>query len=598
MPAPQGTLQFGPYFADGAFSVSRTASTASDPIQAKFILGVDLPRYAPVVVAYGNYSIVMRDCRAVRQIITSGTNGRWKALQIEDRRWRWRYPVIYGKYNIYLKGQKTSIPSNKKSVQQLATLCLQAMGEQNVDVSLLPSDVYPFTDFDGALASEQLETLIAPFGCVVTLDFNDQARIVKLGAGSQPPSDGRVMDFSKSFEPPVIPETLRVEGAPLLFQRDLPLEPVGYEADTFEVKPLADLSYCPTVSGVKTFAYCDAKFSQIADKKLRELAVSCIWKTYRVQRTNGSALDIPKPFGSQLPANTWKLDLKVATDEHRILPLSSHQLKLWHTEVIATGDKIPTITPAEIIGYFHDHKPSNKNNVDPVPATFDADFFKASQGDYLRTNYKEYIYQFGFSIDEEKNLIKFDKPMYRIKRSVGNVLSPDKHQPAYIVLRTAFQLRDPITWDFIRPFYDYKPGGAYVAQGVTHVLRVPDLEYECGVADARGYNQTPVAVFEAQARFYALKEIAKYAMGDSANIPAKGFLFDYFPDGSISSVRFERSDIGECTSQVDWQSENPTERVTYDEKIKRLAEIAQARFIVEERTRHAKAMARRGLVRR
>ena len=593
MVAPQGTLKYGTYQADGGFSISRTASVTADPIQAKFILGVDIPRYASIVVAYGASSIVMKDCRAVRQTISQGGSGRWKELQFEDRRWRWRFPVIYGTYNSFVKGKKTKIVSNRKNVQQLAALCLQAMGEPSVDVSLLPSDVYPFTDFAGALASEQLETLIQPFGCVVVLDFLDRVKIVKLGGGNRPPNDQRIMDYTLSFEPPVIPETLRIEGAPIVFQRDLPLEPVGYEVDTFEIKPIRQLSYCPGFGTAQaSFSKCDDKFSQITDKKLRELAVSCIFKLYRVQGTAGTYLDIPKPTGSQLPPATWKVQLTTGTDEHRILPLTSHQLKLFTPE---SGD---ALLPAEIIGYFHDGKQSQKNNVDPIPATFTADHFKRYQGDYIRKNDKKLIFQHDFSIDEEMNLVKFSAPLYCVSRTTGNVIGTTKRIDARVILRTGFHLRDPITWEPIRAFYDYKPSSPFVARGVTHVIRIEDLEYECGVADATGYHQTTVVDFEREARFYALKEIAKYAMGDSASVPAKGFLFDVSPDGSISSVRFERSDNGECTSIIDWQSENPVERVTYDEKVKRLKEKAQAQFIVDQRAKHARAAAKQGLKRK
>lgn len=585
MAVPQGRLIFAGYDADAGFQVSRTASTVADPIQAKFILGVDLPRYGNIQISYGNSFITLANCRVVRQTITQGSNGRYKDVQFEDRRWAWRFKNIYGQYNTYIRGVKT----NAKNVRQLATLCLNAMGEIGVDVSVLPDDVFPLAEFGGQLASEQLETLIQPFGVIVSLGMNDRVYLRKIGGGRTPPNDERIMDFTTAYEPPVIPETLRVEGAPIMFQRDLPLEAVGYEIDTFEVRPLKRLSYCPLVNGEKTFAYCSYDFRQLADPKKIELAQSCIWKLYRVQGTRNNPLRIPTPTGSRLSRDTWQVQLLNAVDVERIIPLSSNQLSLW--------SKFGGIVPAEIIGFFHDLRPSQLNNVNPVlddgpSPLFNADLFSGQQGDEFRKNKPEYIYHGSFEINEEEGLVTFGVPCYSIKRT-GNVVAPDKFQPAKILLRTSFIVRDPTTKEPIRQFYDYKPNSRYVSRGLTHTIRVDDLEYECGVADSRGLNQTVASKFEYQARKYALKEIAKYDLGESVSVPAKGFLFDYYPDGSINSIRLERSDAGECTTTVDWQSENPIERLTYDEKVRKLQELANNKFIANQKAVLARAQARR-----
>ena len=585
MAVPQGRLIFAGYDADAGFQVSRTASVVADPIQAKFILGVDLPRYGNIRISYGNSFITLANCRVVRQTITQGSNGRYKDVQFEDRRWAWRFKNIYGQYNTYIRGVKKSA----KNARQLATLCLQAMGEVGVDVSVLPDDVFPLAEFGGQLASEQLETLIQPFGVIVSLGMDDRVYLRKIGSGRNPPNDQRIMDFTTAYEPPVIPETLRVEGAPIMFQRDLPLEAVGYEIDTFEVKPLAKLSYCPTVDGQKTFAFCSYDFRQLADPKKIEIAQSCVWKLYRVQGKRGKSLKIPTPTGLRLPANTWSAQLLDNVDVERIIPLSSNQLKLW--------SEYEGIVPAEIIGYFHDLRPSQLNNVTPIPANgpnplFNADHYASAQGDYLRLTFPEHVYHGSFEIYEEKGLVKFGVQCYSIKRT-GKVVAADKFQPAKILLRTSFIVRDPTTNEPIRQFYDYKPNSRYVSRGVTHTIRVDALEYECGVADSRGLHQTEVSKFEYQARKYALKEIAKYDLGESVSVPAKGFLFDYSPDGSISSIRLERADSGECTTTVDWQSENPIDRLTYDEKVLRLQELANNKFIANQKDVLAKAQARR-----
>ena len=571
MNVPQGRLAFAGYDADGGFQVSRTASTVADPIQGKFVLGVNLPRYGDIWIYYGALARRLSNCRVVRQTITQGGNGRWKDVQFEDRRWVWRYRNIYGQYNGFVKGVK----QEQKTVRQLATLCLNAMGEFNVDVSVLPADVYPIADFGGQLASEQLESLIQPFGCIVTLDWNDAVRIVEMGSGSNPPRDSRIMDFTQAYEPPIIPETLRIEGAPIKFQRDLPLESVGYEVDTFEVKKLDDLSYGQPLG---IFAQCTPQFNKLTDPKLRELAISCIWKLYRIQGNGTEVINMPVPTGSTLDQSVWRLHLTEDTDIARILPISDDQVSLW------TGQSIP----AEIIGYFHDGKSGQHNNVDPVPgASWNSDWFANIQGNSLRNTYKSSIYQHSFEIDEEKGYVKFGVATYRISRN-GNVIDPFKRYPAKILLRTSFILRHPDTNEPIRAFYDYKPNSPFVVRGLVHTVRVEELEYECGVG-----SQTDKTAFERKARTYALKEIAKYQLGDSVSVPVKGFIFDYFPDGSINAIRLERSDSGEATTNIDWQAENPVERLTYDEKVRRLQELANNKFIANQRAVLARSQARR-----
>jgi hypothetical protein len=162
------------------------------------------------------------------------------------------------------------------------------------------------------------------------------------------------------------------------------------------------------------------------------------------------------------------------------------------------------------------------------------------------------------------------------------------------VLRTAFILRHPDTNEPIRPFYDYKPNSPYAVRGLVHTIRVEELQYECGVAANNSLNQTPVAEFEIKARLYAIRELAKYQLGESYSVPCKGFIFDFSPDGSISSVRMERSDAGECSTTVDWQSENPIERLTYDEKVRRLQELATQKFIADQKKKIAIKQSKRG----
>lgn len=576
---PQGRLRYAGLDAEGAFSVLRTASGTPDPIQARFLLRDDVPRYGNIEISFGNSSVIWRNCRAVRQTIPSGTNGRMKELTLEDRRWMWKFPKVYGRYNIWLKGRQSYVPSNRKTARELVTICLKALGESNVDATAIPKDVFPVVEFNGQSALAQLEDLVTQFGCVVVLNMNDSVEIRRIGEGSLPPiNDSRVMSYTPSFEPPIIPEILRIETSRTTFQRDLPLRPYGYELLTKELKPINDLSYAPKVNGKPSWEQTNPQsFADVKDplgrgatwdQKVREHAKSCIWKIYCVTRPAiSSKLAFPIPRGNvTIKPRDFSIRMAKGEDDWRVLPLLTKQLSIFD----AGKDDL---TGPEILGEFHDNKTSMKNNV--ATQDFNPDKFEDYQGSAMRQTYPERIYPGRFSLDQERGIVDFVAPVYFVARSAYGV-NEDKYKPASILLRTACELRDAQTWEFYRYHYDYKSRGSNVVTGLMQTIRVDDLHYEVGVN-----AETDKAAFEKKALFYAQKEIAKYALGDSATVPLRGLTFDISPDGSISAVRLERDSSGRSTTVIDWQTENPVERLTYDEKLKKLTDAQQVATIKE-----------------
>ena len=59
-------------------------------------------------------------------------------------------------------------PGTEKKPQALATLCLQAMGEDDYDVSALPNDARPEIDWSYQNPAEALQQLCDKLGCRVT----------------------------------------------------------------------------------------------------------------------------------------------------------------------------------------------------------------------------------------------------------------------------------------------------------------------------------------------------------------------------------------------------------------------------------------------
>src|SRR3990167_6709017 len=81
----------------------------------------------PLTIEYGQTRIRIDGCRVRGASIQRETSsGRIVSLQIEDRRWKWRYGEISGRYNIrFANGQIDTINSDEKTPQQLATLLLK-----------------------------------------------------------------------------------------------------------------------------------------------------------------------------------------------------------------------------------------------------------------------------------------------------------------------------------------------------------------------------------------------------------------------------------------------------------------------------------------
>ena len=63
-------------------------------------------------------------------------------IAIFDRRWWWRFGWVAGEYNIVMPDAKLKMDT-EKAPQDLAKLCLKAMGEDDWDVGDLPNDSRP-----------------------------------------------------------------------------------------------------------------------------------------------------------------------------------------------------------------------------------------------------------------------------------------------------------------------------------------------------------------------------------------------------------------------------------------------------------------------
>src|SRR5262249_10682006 len=93
------------------------------------------------------------DCKVDQGSIERNAGGEIWRLSILDRRWRWRFGRISGSYNVRrddssLKRGENGTIDTERTPQELASLCLQAMGESDFDVADLPNATRPSIEWD------------------------------------------------------------------------------------------------------------------------------------------------------------------------------------------------------------------------------------------------------------------------------------------------------------------------------------------------------------------------------------------------------------------------------------------------------------------
>ena len=224
--------------------------------------------HGDLVIGDGQRRVVLRDCRVARMTADAGPDGQTWTLEIQDRRWRWPgLGGISGSFN-ELDQRKKLVPWSIRSPQEIAEMCLQALGEKNYTIVLppgLPSAIgknierylllgenfpqtmtNPPTEFDHAPPAEVLARFCDQFGCRVIFDpVTDTVRILPLGVGRRVPAVPSE-SISPGFVNPRVPAAIGIVGAPVRFQMRFVLEPVAKEWDGSYV-PADSVSYAPEI---------------------------------------------------------------------------------------------------------------------------------------------------------------------------------------------------------------------------------------------------------------------------------------------------------------------------------------------------------------
>ncbi len=503
----------------------------------------DLQQVGNLSIVYGGNQMYFRDCLLDFVSIEQGPDGKtiW-GLHILDRRWMWReYGRISGNYNIRRgegDGEQTVWAVTKKTPQQLATLCFDALGEPAYDVSGLPDNDYPEIEWDYQRPATSLLELADRYGCRIVLGLDDVVRVLRANEGMSLDTS-TYMSGGATINPPNMPSKIIAVLGKTVVQYDFTLEAVGLERDG-SIKPIDELSYKPTNGWEKS----DILWFYDVDEDVRQLAVKSVFKWYRIK----VSIDISQAD----PQNSENGEIK---DRRFILPLLDVQIDKSE----GTSDEPPTNLPAWVYGVWYDKQAIQKNVTKEIDPSVQKD--DKSKGFYV----------YDFELDKALGIVKFSDTVYR--KNDGDT---DRH-PADLRLRTSFNLRDKETMGWVRREKSTDTISALVQTQPLYV-RSDDVAFKVrffvtSSGSTIGAEDNEQEVDNA-ANYYIQAALQKLQYDNPTSFVYPGFRFIEL-DGAIQQVTWIVDGEGFATTAANRNKEDLVNSPSYEEA-KQAARIQSA----------------------
>lgn len=368
-------------------------------------------------IGFGSIWVDFQDCKVDSGSIERNAAGEIWRLRILDRRWKWAFGAISGSYN--LRNADTTLQTDtEKTPRELATRCLEVMNETGYDVSALPVEPRPTVQWDYDVPMEALASLCDALNCRVCLSLETgKVKIVKVGEGAPLPY-GPVVSGGATVNPPEMPTTIAVVGAPIRYQHDFELEAVGLDTDG-TIKPIDNLSYKPSAG----WASCDIEeFDDVLEakgKREQNLARQSVFRWYRIKQPmtirgfrdiDGSTVVQTRrqvlPIFDELAETILQTNQADGTKELRNRP--SLVYGIWCPDADSVANITSTLTP-------------------PPTATVDED---------------DAVYVRSHNVNTELGIVMFDAPVFRnTANAAANLLS---YGPATLYLRASCNARSRI----------------------------------------------------------------------------------------------------------------------------------------------------------
>lgn len=205
--------------------------------------------YGTATFSYAGVTVPLNECLVDQASLRLDANAHIGHLRIFDRRWKWRAGgEINGTYNVK-EDNGSLIAATAKTAQELAELCLLAMGETSYSVTALPSAAYPAVKWIGAHPATELQELCDQYGCAVVLGYGtDPVTVVQLGTGLGAPANSDAIAVNAGLDTDAAPDSIKLYGGPYTFEGMFALQAVAPDLDGY-VRPIGQLSYRPSVPG-------------------------------------------------------------------------------------------------------------------------------------------------------------------------------------------------------------------------------------------------------------------------------------------------------------------------------------------------------------
>jgi len=409
---PAGLLSFPGV--DQVLSWSFTLSHGISPSAALVEIAPQFGLPAEVgtmLISFGDVALEFTDCVLDSAAVRRDESGMIVSLTILDRRWRWRYGQISGRYNVRQKNGQLDA-STEQSPQDLASLLLEAMGEPDFDVSGLPNLARPEVDWVYANPARELAAMAESLGCRVVLDLDGRISLPPFGTGADLPDTGTQRTWNFGIDPPTRPNSLLLVGGPTRFQTMFRLEAVGLDT-TGDIVPINELSYKPA-AGWQNESWLG--FANVKDAAARAKARETVYRGYRIQCT------APNSTAGQFQIGGYDGSVQGLW---QILPVERGLVDTY-----SDSDGIERPQPPQVVGIFWDRSLDANN----IPA----------QRPYRGT----------FSLDTERGIVKFAEPVMKVD-STGAAFAP-----AELYLIVAHGVKDAYTLQDVRQTYERGLSGA------------------------------------------------------------------------------------------------------------------------------------------
>jgi hypothetical protein len=337
--------------------------------------------------------------------------------QVKDRRWKWQYPRIWGRYNVR-DDEGTLVDETKKNPRELATLLLEALGETGYSVADLPTDddLAPMVEWDFTPAAKQLQELVAMYGCDVHLLPNNTVSIIREGTGALPPSSDLKRNPTSGLSFVDAPDAVAAFAGDTQFESWLELEPIMYEYPDGETVLLEDSDLMPAggwhTVDLEEFAQVAAdETDPVLRQRKRQAAKDGVYRLWRVKKFAGEATKPPGYTVDEEDAPYPDVE-----DMRLILPLIPSRLLPGDD---TSGEK--KFAPAELGGYFW------------------------KEGDFAgNTNHVKFrkLDPESFQIDAARAHVRLSVPAYRF--TTGEDAVGGRTEPAKLWLRCGYHLRQSL----------------------------------------------------------------------------------------------------------------------------------------------------------